>query len=259
MPEPDALARLAAALASRAGGYLRNPARVDPLTCAVCAAPADGHPRCKSCQRHQPAVGLADRTAFLTYAVAGRQSGYLMRGYKAQPPVAEHHTVVTLLLVTGLRGHARCVAALAGTPVTHWCVVPSLPARPGEHPLHQIINRFAAGPEAPLTAATRSELPRSLSPHHYQAAAPLPPSSHVLLIDDTWASGGHAQSAALALRAAGAAHVSLLVVARWLNRDSAASRQLIRDITHRDYNPARCPWTGTCCPDSARPMTAGPR
>lgn len=39
---------------------------------------------------------------------------------------------------------------------------------------------------------------------------------HVLLIDDTWTSGGHALSATLALRASGADQISVLVLARWL-------------------------------------------
>ena len=41
----------------------------------------------------------------------------------------------------------------------------------------------------------------------------------MLLIDDTWTSGGHAQSAALALRQAGATRISALIVARWLTDD----------------------------------------
>jgi adenine/guanine phosphoribosyltransferase-like PRPP-binding protein len=76
----------------------------------------------------------------------------------------------------------------------------------------------------------------------------LPQGSHVLLIDDTWASGGHAQSAVLALRAAGASRVSVLVVARWLKEDYGENKQFIVDLANCDYNPLICPWTGTDCP-----------
>lgn len=38
--------------------------------------------------------------------------------------------------------------------------------------------------------------------------------SSVLLLDDTWATGGHAQSAAYALTAAGAEKVALVVIGR---------------------------------------------
>jgi hypothetical protein len=81
---------LSAALVSRAGGYLRNPVRQHRITCAVCTTPADGWEYCFQCKQHRIHDGLADATAFLTYVVASQQSGYVMRGYKARRPVAEH-------------------------------------------------------------------------------------------------------------------------------------------------------------------------
>lgn len=69
---------------------------------------------------------------------------------------------------------------------------------------------------AELAATTHSEPadPQALDLTHYTVLDPIPAGIHVLLIDGTWTSGGHALPAALALRAAGAATVSLLVVAR---------------------------------------------
>jgi hypothetical protein len=46
-----------------------------------------------------------------------------------------------------------------------------------------------------------------------------PLAKYVLLLDDTRASGGHAQSAALALRAAGVRTGALVVIGRHLRRD----------------------------------------
>jgi predicted amidophosphoribosyltransferase len=40
---------------------------------------------------------------------------------------------------------------------------------------------------------------------------------HVLVLDDVWTTGSEAQSAAFALRCAGAAAASVMVVGRWLN------------------------------------------
>jgi predicted amidophosphoribosyltransferase len=40
---------------------------------------------------------------------------------------------------------------------------------------------------------------------------------HLLIIDDTWTTGGHAQSLALSARAAGAGAVTIVVLARWLD------------------------------------------
>jgi predicted amidophosphoribosyltransferase len=247
MLDQEAVARLSAALVSRAGGYLRNPVRQDRITCAVCTTPVTGYERCYQCNQHGQA-GLADAVSFLTYAVAGQQSGYVMRGYKAQRPLEEHRTIVILLILLALSRHAECPGALAGTPVTHWATVPSLPAKPGEHPLHKIVGSLAIGGEATLVAAAKAQFPRDVSPQHFSTDAALSPDSHVLLIDDTWAGGGHAQSAALALRKAGAAHVSALVVARWIKEDFGDNAKFLSEVSRRDYDPGICPWTGGTCP-----------
>lgn len=248
MTDPDALTRLSGALVSRAGGYLRNPVRRPMVTCAVCAAPSVGYDRCYACRQHRHHSELADASAFVTYAVAGQQSGYVMRGYKAPQPLAEHRTVVALLVVMGLLRHRRCPAIMAATPVTHWATVPSLPAKSGEHPLHKLVGTLAPGREVRLVAAATAILPRSVNPDHFKPATALPPGSHALVIDDTWASGGHAQSAVLALRRAGAGRVSVLVIARWLNREYGGNAGFLRDLGRRDYDPAICPWTGAGCP-----------
>jgi uncharacterized protein with von Willebrand factor type A (vWA) domain len=91
------------------------------------------------------------------------------------------------------------------------------------------------------------EYPRGVDPRHFRAA-PLPEGAHVLLVDDTWARGGHARSAVLALRAAGAARVSVLVAARWINEDFGGNAAFLRGLADRDYDPAICPWTGDGCP-----------
>ena len=70
------------------GGYLRNPVRRMGVTCTDCATPVIGYERCFACNSHRNRAGLADATAFLTYATAGQESGHLMRGYKALRPVA---------------------------------------------------------------------------------------------------------------------------------------------------------------------------
>jgi predicted amidophosphoribosyltransferase len=248
MPDQVALARLNAVLVSRAGGYLRNPVRQANVTCSVCTTPVAGYERCFQCQQHRCYDGLADASAFLTYAVAGRQSGYVMWGYKARWPLEEHRTIVRLLLLLGLSGHARCPGALSATPVTHWATVPSLPAKPGEHPLHTLVGGFAPAREVRLAPNPNARYTRDVHPDHYTAAHALPPGSHALVIEDTWASGGHAQSAVLALRKAGATRVSLLTVARWINRDFRANADFLRGLEDRDYEPLICPWTGGDCP-----------
>lgn len=138
MLDPGAVARLRGAIVSVGGGYLRNPVRGTGLTCGICLTPIDGYSRCYTCNGHRSRGGLADAVAFLTYAIAGQESGYVMRGYKARPPVAEHRMVVGLLLILALHEHTRCAGQTARAPVTHWAIVPSLPAKSGEHPLRSL-------------------------------------------------------------------------------------------------------------------------
>jgi hypothetical protein len=248
MLDQKTVKRLTAALVSRAGGYLRNPVRQDRVTCAVCTTPVAGYERCFRCNGHRGHSGLADATAFLTYAVAGQQSGYVMRGYKATRPVDEHVAIVVMLVLLALSMHAQCPEILTGAPVTYWSTVPSLPAKLGEHQLHRILSRAGLGAEVRLVPAANVRNPREVDPEHFSSDVQLPRGSHVLLIDDTWAGGGHAQSAAITLHRAGAGYVSLLVVARWIKEDFADNAGFLREIAVRDYDPAICPWTGGKCP-----------
>ncbi len=248
MLDEETVARLCSALVSQAGGYLRNPVRVDGATCVECATPVDGYSRCYQCNGYHGRDGLADAIAILTYAVASQQSGYVMRGYKAARPLEEHRTIVALLILLALSIHAQCPGVRIGSPVTRWATVPSLPAKPGEHPLRGIVKGIAPGREVLLVASEKASHPRAINPDHFRAGNRLPDRSHVLLIDDTWTTGGHAQSAALALRKAGAAHVSVLVVARWIKQEFGNNAKFLRDLSNRDYDPRICPWTGGSCP-----------
>lgn len=233
-----------------AGGYLRNTIREPSVTCAVCATPTFGYRRCFQCNVQSQAWGnqLANAVGGMIYAVGGSQSGYVMRGYKANPPVAEHADIVTLLCFAGLTLHTRCVEKAVGAPVTHWTTVPSLPAKPGEHPLRARVGRAAPGFELRLTANSSVSNPREVNREHFRLPVRVPASSHVLLLDDTWARGGHAQSAVLALRAAGVRFVSVLVVARWINENFGENAKFVRERLTRDYDTRLCPWTGGDCP-----------
>lgn len=98
---------------------------------------------------------------------------------------------------------------------------------------------------------------RQLNPDYYEVLTPIPRGSHVMVIDDTWASGGHAQSVAMALKHAGAAKVSILAIARWLDLRGRTKRTHNDHISNRPYDPAICPWTGAKCPlTPTRPTTS---
>ena len=67
----------------------------------------------------------------------------------------------------------------------------------------------------------------------------------VLLIDDTWAKGGHAQSAAYALREAGASNVALAVIGRHFHRDWEVVRG--EGVTSGDLFDELPPFDWTIC------------
>jgi adenine/guanine phosphoribosyltransferase-like PRPP-binding protein len=63
----------------------------------------------------------------------------------------------------------------------------------------------------------------------------------VLLIDDTWTTGGNAQSASLALRAAGAATVAIVVIGRYFDRSFPNCEAYYQQAKARKFT-----WD-TCC------------
>ena len=71
---------------------------------------------------------------------------------------------------------------------------------------------------------------------------------HVLVLDDTWTTGSRTQSAALTLHDAGADHVSVMVIGRWLSQTYGGNAEFIKTRLRRDYNPRICPVTGGDCP-----------
>jgi phosphoribosylpyrophosphate synthetase len=72
--------------------------------------------------------------------------------------------------------------------------------------------------------------------------------AHVLVVDDTWVSGGTAQSVAVALKDAGARAVTILCVARWLRWDWSSTPAFVEEYLTAPYEPLVCPVTGDECP-----------
>ncbi len=197
----------------------------------------------------------ADLIGSMVYGVEGLQSGKMMYAYKAIPQsllMAQH---VSSLVALALREHIDCVGKLVGTDCTHWSTVPSLRNPGSAHPFRVILTRIiktdleieiaASGVVQDKSAQER----RTHNPDFYELRTPVPQGAHVLLIDDTWTSGAHAQSVATLLKQAGAARVSVLVVARWLEPDDRGKRIYYEYIRPRPYDPNVCPWTAGECPE----------
>lgn len=243
-------------LQSLAGTYLRNTRRADGA-CARCAGLTNpGYATCYQCQYDYPAA-LPDLAGFMTYAADGTQAGALMYGYKASMPQRENQIVITLLIHRALVTHRSCPATIVGAPVTHWATVPSTKRRPGPHPLHALVAGLRGDPELALAHASgvaprRKHVVSGL----FQANGTVPTGSHVLLIDDTWTSGGTVLSAVHTLRQAGASFVTVLSIARWLSFDFMNRPRPnhvvgpLHDalLRQRVYDVAACPYTDRACP-----------
>lgn len=115
--------------------------------------------------------------------------------------------------------HERCVAERCAVPAFDTVTtVPSTSGRTG-HPLRAIVAEMVGATreryrELLTPTETAAALGRSVSTERYRASAPR---GSVLLIDDTWTSGNHAQAASAALKDAGADKVAVVVLGRHLN------------------------------------------
>lgn len=250
---PPRVQRVADLVVEQAGGYLRNTIREAGITCVTCAAPVGaGYQRCQPCTLHTLSPHpKANRVASLVYAVEYDSQAYkLVRGYKAENPGPSLPDMMASLLALGLRGHGACDAKLAGSPADiGWAVVPSTRHRDRPQPLRTLLLGLAKpGHEVRLEPADGLVNVRELRPENFRVVTPPPYPPHIILIDDSWVRGGHAQSAASALRRSGVADVSILTVARVLSPGWPPNVDFIRHRLGMDFDPLICPWTGGACP-----------
>lgn len=265
MSTDDLIAQaLVTRLFAEVGAFFCNTRRGTPDVCPVCTGPSPAHSGaglCAQCRgaRETYGDGLADLVVPLAYAKAYmpsmHQSAHHVRAYKAVPPAPKCAQDLRLMTVAAIYLHGRCIAATTGW----WHAVTFVPssARPGvEHPAADLaraahsVDPSAAkvalgtgrGITEPPARAPRQD--RFSVPGRYR---PLVDGRHVLVVDDTWVSGDKAQSAALALKDAGAARVTVLCVTRWLRHDWPDHRRLIETLDE-PYDALRCPVTGAGCP-----------
>lgn len=242
-------------LVAEVGGYLCNVVREPRVTCAVCVTPIK--PSCDLCLRcwrdqQEFDADLADLVVCVCYGIRGRQSGYLMHSYKdLEAPVRRHQTLLSVLLLAALDLHGGCIERRLGHDIDAWAFVPSVRTdRTGEHPLHMVAKRAGlAIPEIELLTGGRMDpQQRATSADRFVLAANSDGRGcHVLLIEDTWTSGGNAQSAALTLRRSGAASVTIVALARWLKPEEPPTGAFMTSWLARGYDPRICPVSDPDC------------
>ena len=192
-----------------------------PGVCACCHGPArPGFARCFHCRLHEESAPglLADVVAPVACAPKGSRLATDLWVYKSDRPGAQMAGGALLaMLLVFLREEGPGVWQRAGMPAPDCaCVVPSGRGRPGTHPLQALLRGCLALPWVPLLARPGADTwGRVLDPGRFCAPRTLTGQA-VLLLDDTWVSGGTAQSAAVALKHAGARSVTVVVVGRHL-------------------------------------------
>jgi hypothetical protein len=221
---------------------LASPA--DPASCVVCRGPVrPGSARCYQCGLHRRYGRdlLADAVVPICYAVKGTDYAAALWRYKSwpAPPSASAQTALLILLLAFLHDHGACVWRRAGMPGPDWlAVVPTGFGRPGPHPLLAMVSPYLRLPLIPL-AIRPGEQGRDLRVDRFlvgqQAAG-----ARVLLVDDSWVSGASVQSAAAALKLAGARRVAAVLLGRHVNPADPGSARFAARLTVARYDPSGC-------------------
>ena len=83
---------------------------------------------------------------------------------------------------------------------------------------------------------------REVHPERWSVADPARIAGrHVVVIDDSWVSGRHPQSVAVALKRVGARAVTVVVAARLIKPSWPATKSFLARGQLPDYNPRNCP------------------
>lgn len=183
----------------------------------VCVLDAEYPSNLRMIHQHPPVLflrGTADESDATSVAVVGTR----------QPTPRGIHQARQL--ATGL--------AASGIPVIN-----------GDHPLVRIAGTLvgqtrdryqpvlALGPDASAEG-------RAVLVNRYRTTQAMTDGPAVLLIDDTWTTGGRAQSAAIALHDAGAAKVAVVVLGRHFDRDFGSGETYYQQARSRKFSWDSC-------------------
>jgi hypothetical protein len=209
--------------------------RPGPDTCERCFNFTRGFDSCYACDHNAPWLAA---TVPISYSVACEQLHHALRSYKRIGGTAGRRLTLELASVLWrfLNAHEKCVATAAGTD--RFELITTVPSgdqiQDANHPLRAIVGEIVtptrARHERLLRRSPSDVRPRTFDPRKFGATRRLD-GEPVLLIDDTWTTGASAQSAAAALRRAGAGSVAAVVIGRHLNRKWHENDRRLRGIT----------------------------
>ena len=205
-----------------------------------------GFARCYQCDLALSQAGglLADAVAPIGYAVRGGPLAADLRRYKSDRAAAAEVAAAAARLremlgafLAGRGGSVWAAAGMRGGP-SAVAVVPSGQGRPGDHPLVGLVRSCVALPLVRLSVVPRAIHTRGVNPGWVRAGDPVA-GADVLVVDDTWVSGGSAQSTAAALKLAGARRVAVVVLGRHVNPADPRSAAFLESAKN---SPQAVPW-----------------
>jgi hypothetical protein len=209
--------------------------RRGPDVCRTCFSFTAGYAHCYACAHGGSAL---DAVAPICYSVGREQLHHALASYKRlDGDVARRlGAILAAILWRFLADHERCVARAVGAS-ERFELVTTVPSgdrtRDERHPLRWVVGELV-GPtrerhQRLLHRTAAGVPPRGFSQDKFEVARQLQGQS-VLLIDDTWTTGASAQSAAAALKAAGAGPTAAVVIGRHLNREWHENDRRLRGI-----------------------------
>lgn len=224
---------------------------LDRACCDVCRGPVGpGYARCYQCGQHD-LFGhglLADAVVPVSYAVKGTAFARDLWRYKSRPgpgpgppdpSIRRARASILALLLIFLTDHGGCVWRHAGMPPPgRLAVVPTGYGRPGPHPLLSLASPYLRLPVCPL-AMRPGRQGRDLDQGRFLAPR-VPAGTSVLLLEDSWVSGASAQSAAAALKLAGARHVAVVALGRHVNPADPGAAPLLARLAPSGYDSLAC-------------------
>jgi predicted amidophosphoribosyltransferase len=233
------------------GNFMLGP-RAGPGVCRTCFNLTDGYDRCYACLRSGPWL---DAMAPISYSVAHEQLHHALAAYKRSAGAAARRLGVELAAVLWryLLVHEACIARAAKTD--HFELVTTVPSsargREEAHPLPHIVGELVEPTRARQARLLRRAAQEATEPHQfdrskYEPMADLGGES-VLIVDDTWTTGANAQSAAAALKAAGAGRVAAVVIGRHVNREWGQNDRRLRGLAS-PFDWGRC---ALCAPETS--------
>jgi len=228
-----------------------NPPPPSDLTCPVCTTPiALGYSLCMQCHSHRGAAEqLADYVAPLSWAVMGGQAYSDVVSYKQNGPSAFAAQDRLQRLLTGaFQRHHLCLAPEWKDRALAFAAVPSTRGR-SPHPLGELVNRFTPDGMPQIRMAYRGDTAadpnarRVLQPTDWEVENPaaLHGIRRVVVVDDSWVTGGHAQSVASALRVRGRLSVGIVTFARVLKTGWGPTSDYLKLNQPVPFDPAVCP------------------